>query len=790
MKLSRTVLAPAGVGLFLTSVLVTLATSGVPFTGQTMNDGPAAGYEDEVRVNDQQSTSSSRTPPSHNWFNDIDTESDFGWAASTLADKGIIGGYPDGSFRSWQPVNRAEAAKFLLRARYGDILEIGNDHKFWDVRDGEWYVRYVVTAAQRGIIGGYPDGSFGPAKTVKTGEFLKMLTLTFALEQNLPYQFPDVAGDAWFAPYAGVAEHYKLFSDRGGYLDPGRELTRGEVAFAIARILEEKGSQNHSVAKSASSYSVYVDDECSLRPDHCRPSSSSRSTSSQPAVHSAPGDDESLGDDLPICEDPWTELFTSANRGNSLVKDNASTIFNGKIWNFSEGTVYSSDDGRSWDKIGEVPRKTSGRSAFSFNGKLWFIPGAGYGEGKAKVFSSTNGHSWELMSTLPLTGAQAVPFRSGILLVAEGEAKQVKGGWTSIPSSKIYFSEDGRTWNVIGELPALREDFAILSYKNRVWIFGGGPKQPNSSIAPTATVFSSEDGIAWHQENDMPVPMMNGAAIVYHGKFVVFGNKHVYSAEPQTGHLSWNEIQGARLPYEKSNAWKSVNVIKTPNDIILSTPPLQYGRKVFAYNCNGKPEYDPANHEDSQITITQQDIGETAEANPGDTVTLMRFEIRGDDHHDVTVSDISFNGEDSIRAGNYERSRSIRNVADWTLWIDTDGNGDVDTVDRDRFDEYVEYLRFGSNGILIPKGETFAFEVRGKIAEWDAHYRAVFGNTVQIGFDSTELYGPYISAMDKSYGDELTGISTNGNCPQDSCAIFVETRPSIEYTINDRSDQE
>lgn len=175
--------------------------------------------------------------PAKNWFPDTDPQSETGKAANLLRDAKVISGYPDGAFRESNPVIRAEAAKFLLTARYGEFPQTGNSGKFWDVQDNEWYVRYVIGAANLSIINGYPDGTFRPAATVNTAEFLKMLVKTFDLETGLPYYSTDVPPNAWYARYVGIAELMNLFPKRTAKLGPEILLTRGEVAEAIARVL-------------------------------------------------------------------------------------------------------------------------------------------------------------------------------------------------------------------------------------------------------------------------------------------------------------------------------------------------------------------------------------------------------------------------------------------------------------------------------------------------------------------------------------------------------------------------
>lgn len=192
---------------------------------------PVAGYEDEVLVN----FDAYRNP-----FPDTSMDSISGKAAAELYRRGVIGGFSDGQFKGSRNVNRAEAAKFLLLARYSSVDEVNNSGKFPDVLDGQWYTKFVVTAANKGIIKGHPDGTFRPADTVNTVELLKMLSLTFDLPENLPQTFDDVSSKDWFAAYAGIAQRYNLFPKRTHNLSPASLLTREEVAVAIYQYLQQK----------------------------------------------------------------------------------------------------------------------------------------------------------------------------------------------------------------------------------------------------------------------------------------------------------------------------------------------------------------------------------------------------------------------------------------------------------------------------------------------------------------------------------------------------------------------
>jgi len=195
-------------------------------------DEPPAGYERKVIT-----VSKLIESP----FSDKDIDSLSGQAAANLYDGGIIGGYPDGTFQGYKNVNRAEAAKFLLLAGGFTIdKNAKNNGRFWDVKEGEWYVKYVITAANHGIIKGHPDGSFKPGDFVKKSEFLAMIQRTFDLDKNLPYTYTDEINSDWVKEVAGLGQKYDLFPDSPSILDPAEYLTRDDVAVAIYQYLKNR----------------------------------------------------------------------------------------------------------------------------------------------------------------------------------------------------------------------------------------------------------------------------------------------------------------------------------------------------------------------------------------------------------------------------------------------------------------------------------------------------------------------------------------------------------------------
>lgn len=194
---------------------------------------PPAGYEEEV-LDDYEDYG--------NPFPDTDIESREGKAAAELYRRGVLGGFPDGEFKGDKPVNRAEAAKFLLLACARDT-KAENEISFRDVVNGQWYAPYVRAAAALGIIKGYSDNTFRPGKNVNRAEFAKMIAMACKLPENLDYSlFTDITDEDWFAPFAGVVQKYSLYPDSAvdNLFKAGNPMTRAEVATAIYQYLTNR----------------------------------------------------------------------------------------------------------------------------------------------------------------------------------------------------------------------------------------------------------------------------------------------------------------------------------------------------------------------------------------------------------------------------------------------------------------------------------------------------------------------------------------------------------------------
>jgi len=96
--------------------------------------------------------------------------------------------------------------------------------QFTDVQSIDWAATYIEALSQRGIVSGFPDGSFRPNEPVTRAQYAAMVDKAFSIAPSRSYQaFGDVRSNFWAAPAIESAYETGFLS---GY--PGREFRPGE----------------------------------------------------------------------------------------------------------------------------------------------------------------------------------------------------------------------------------------------------------------------------------------------------------------------------------------------------------------------------------------------------------------------------------------------------------------------------------------------------------------------------------------------------------------------------------
>lgn len=100
-------------------------------------------------------------------YSDVTKADWYAYAVSYMTENKLIMGYPDGTFKPNSPISRAEFAAIASRF---DQLKTGLSLPFNDVGADHWAYDVIASAANKGWVNGYPDGSFKPENKITRAE--------------------------------------------------------------------------------------------------------------------------------------------------------------------------------------------------------------------------------------------------------------------------------------------------------------------------------------------------------------------------------------------------------------------------------------------------------------------------------------------------------------------------------------------------------------------------------------------------------------------------------------------
>lgn len=182
-------------------------------------------------------------------FKDVDKH----WAKDAVNEMGsrmVVGGVGNDIYAPDRDITRAEFAAIMVKA-LGLKPGTGNN-PFSDVKEGVWYVQYIETAYQYGIISGYGNGKFGPQDTISREQAMTMI----AKAMNITGLKVDVGSAELEDLLQGFVDSDKavnwakesitkciksgIVSGRSGNtIAPKANITRAEVAVIVKKLLQK-----------------------------------------------------------------------------------------------------------------------------------------------------------------------------------------------------------------------------------------------------------------------------------------------------------------------------------------------------------------------------------------------------------------------------------------------------------------------------------------------------------------------------------------------------------------------
>lgn len=139
--------------------------------------------------------------------------------------------YPD------NPLTRAEAA--TLFARISGWTDDGHSYSvtFSDVNNDEWYAESIKFVAEKSIVFGFEDGTFRPDEYITRAELSTMIYRYLNLSSTAKSHFTDVTAH-WSERYVAVLESLKFINGyEDGTFRPDDNVTRAETVKCLNKML-------------------------------------------------------------------------------------------------------------------------------------------------------------------------------------------------------------------------------------------------------------------------------------------------------------------------------------------------------------------------------------------------------------------------------------------------------------------------------------------------------------------------------------------------------------------------
>jgi hypothetical protein len=104
-------------------------------------------------------------------------------AVSALVSAGVVSGYPDGTYKPLDDMNRAEACKILVTA-LTPALNQTDISTFSDANTYVWASQYIGYSVRTGIVNGYSDNTFKPGNEITLSEMITMVVRALGYKDN------------------------------------------------------------------------------------------------------------------------------------------------------------------------------------------------------------------------------------------------------------------------------------------------------------------------------------------------------------------------------------------------------------------------------------------------------------------------------------------------------------------------------------------------------------------------------------------------------------------------------
>ncbi|RKJ11728.1 S-layer homology domain-containing protein, partial [Butyricicoccus sp. 1XD8-22] len=163
-------------------------------------------------------------------FTDLTPEKSHYDTVMNLFERGLISGYEDKTFKPNEAIKRGHAA-LIISNILGLDTENVTDPGFTDVPKTHPYYGAIAALANKGIINGFPDHTYGVNQTLTRGQMAVIISNAFELEGDVnALPFTDIAKSPYKAQIAALYTNKVTVGKTATTFDAISPVTRGQLA--------------------------------------------------------------------------------------------------------------------------------------------------------------------------------------------------------------------------------------------------------------------------------------------------------------------------------------------------------------------------------------------------------------------------------------------------------------------------------------------------------------------------------------------------------------------------------
>ena len=181
-------------------------------------------------------------------FSDVSSSDGNAIYINYMAKRGLISGFPDGSFHPTEGLTRAQAATLLCLVKGLDATNAVQSG-FSDVDNSHWAAGYINAASQAGYITGFPDNTYQPEAVLTRAQGISLfLRLSSDLDASLDFpSLDDMDKSHWAASSMANALAAGMISKDGSKIYPEQSFARGDLAKALSILITKDPGLNQTV---------------------------------------------------------------------------------------------------------------------------------------------------------------------------------------------------------------------------------------------------------------------------------------------------------------------------------------------------------------------------------------------------------------------------------------------------------------------------------------------------------------------------------------------------------------